>query len=397
MTEQQLYELLKKYTRGDCTADEKASIETWYLKEAKTQPGESRDFDPLKAKQEIWSRIESNTGIPVEKGGLYTFRRWYIAASVVLFLASACLFFYLKPPAVHIAETEKRDINPGSDKAVLTLANGSKIILNNATTGKIAREGSVVITKSPDGQLIYTVAATESQNGDYRSVHDSLAYNTITTPRGGQYQVVLPDGSHLWLNAESSVKFPAIFRKDERRVAVTGEVYFEVEKRLKAGRMANIPFIVSSGNQEIYVLGTHFNLNAYPEEKTIKTTLLEGSVKVRQPATGKEEILHPGEQALSGHDKLTVQQADTDLAVAWKAGYFSFSESNLEQIMRGISRWYNVEVIYASDDLKRELFSGTVSRFASVSQVLRKMELTGSVSFKIEGKKIYVSKAELKH
>lgn len=268
----------------------------------------------------------------------------------------------------------KNEVLPGGNKALLTLANGDKIILDNAKNGVVATQAGINIRKTAEGRIIYDAAKPDERAS-------ALSYNMITTPRGGQYQITLPDGSKVWLNAASSLKFPASFSGKERVVEVTGEAYFEVEKVTSASG-ERVPFKVISANQMVEVLGTHFNINAYADEVTINTTLLEGSVKIWQRATQQAKYLKPGQQARVGKD-IQVTNVDVRGAVAWKNGYFNFSQENIESIMRKISRWYNVDITYRGN-ITRENFIGSISKFEQVSQVLDMLQLTGSVHFKIE-------------
>jgi transmembrane sensor len=270
------------------------------------------------------------------------------------------------------------EISPGGNRATLTLSNGSTINLDHAKNGVLISQTGLNIRKSSAGRIIYEKCGFVH--------HPTIEYNVITTPRGGQYQVVLPDGSQVWLNAASSLKFPTSFSNTERVVELTGEAYFEIAKvmspSIRGFAESHIPFKVISGKQTLEVLGTHFNINAYPDEKTINTTLLEGSVKILKKYTGDSVTLKPGQQAKSGID-LQVTNVNTKDAIAWKNGYFIFSHENIESIMRKISRWYDVDIEY-KENITKEGFVGKVSRFENVSQVLNILQLTGSVRFKIE-------------
>jgi len=201
---------------------------------------------------------------------------------------------------------------------------------------------------------------------------------------GGEYQVVLADGTKVWLNALSSIRFPTSFKGSERKVEITGEAYFEVAKN------ARMPFRVIGGSQTVEVLGTHFNINAYPDESAVATTLLEGSVKVAMH-DGQAKVLKPGEQALifKENNSFRVKEVDAEDAVAWKNGYFQFNDDDLKTIMNQLSRWYNVEIVYQQANLDQK-FGGTISRSKNLSQVLRILELTGNVRFRVEGRRITV-------
>jgi transmembrane sensor len=310
-------------------------------------------------------------------------------AATVLIALSAGLYFYINTTtgqgvANHKNKNYKNDIAPGSNKAYLTLADGSRLTLNDQANGKIAEQAGISITKTKDGQLIYTIQ-NQPSSPEAKQL-SKVVFNSISTPRGGQYQINLPDGTKVWLNASSSLKYPAMFSGRERGVELTGEAYFEVAEN------KSMPFQVKSYGQTVEVLGTHFNINAYADEHTIKTTLLTGSVKV---TTGRShKIISPGQQTqvafASADKKITVvNDIDIEETIAWKDGYFKFNE-DLESIMRKISKWYDVEVVYQIDKSEPLLFGGKISRSKHVSAVLKIMESTGNIKFKIEGRRIIV-------
>jgi len=327
--------------------------------------------------------------------------RWSIsaAAAIIIFIGVGLYYFPEERISNSIVnQTAKSEIVPGGNKAVLTLANGKKISLTDADNGMLAEQAGIRITKTADGQLIYTVSAL-SPSGEMPKAEGG--FNTIETPRGGQYQIILPDGTKVWLNAASSLKYPASFASlKERRVELKGEAYFEVVKAAglspSGGGRGRIPFIVNTDKQEVEVLGTHFNVNAYTDEAAVKTALLEGSVKVYVPGTPSPleragVRLKPGQQSALTTNGIKVENIDTELAVAWKNNQFIFESDDIQYIMRMIARWYNVEVEYVGA-IPKNKFGGAVSRFENVSEVLKSLESTGRVKFKIEGRRILVSK-----
>ncbi|MHC1779408.1 MAG: FecR family protein [Bacteroidales bacterium] len=278
----------------------------------------------------------------------------------------------------------KNDIRPGGNKAILTLADGSKVVLDDAKEGKLGDQGKVTITKLDSGRVAYNL------NSQLNSGSGNTLYNTISTPKGGKFSVTLPDGTTVWMNASSTLKFPTSFEGKERRVVLTGEAYFEV-----AANPEN-PFIVIAGNSRVKVCGTHFNIMAYPEEKLSSTTLLEGCVEVtprKKPETGEESPsirLIPGQQAqIYENSSLFVAEVDTQEAIAWKNGYFVFKNEPIANIMQKISRWYDVNVVFetVNDSI---LYTANISQAKNISEVLRKLELTETIKFKIEGKTITV-------
>ena len=303
---------------------------------------------------------------------------WRLVASLILFLAGGAYMVFdrkhdTKPKVVRFTEIQS-PIVPGKDQALLTTADGKVITLDSVHSGTLTVQGNTRIKKQ-GGLLIYNVSDPEKQGLP-------IVYNTLSTPKGGQYQVVLPDGSKVWLNSASSLHFPTAFTRNLRIVELTGEAYFEVAKNNKK------PFLVKVRDMEVKVLGTHFNINAYSDEKVIKTSLLEGRVKITKgKATG---LLKPGEQALLNNteDKMKIFNTNMDKVVAWKNGLFQFDGADIATIMREIGRWYNVEIVYA-DKVPVRQFEGKISRNADLSDVLRILELS-NVKFTLVGNKIIV-------
>jgi transmembrane sensor len=308
------------------------------------------------------------------------------SVAAVFFLCVFALIYFLSSPndeqklvvkAKPVLNNHK--VLPGGNRAMLTLADGSSIILGSAPNGVLAKQANIDIRKATAGNIVYDAANTLKPGAQ-------VLYNTITTPRGGQYKVTLSDGTKVWLNAASSLKFPAAFLAAERTVELTGEAYFEVAKLtgplvagLPGGR---VPFKVITARQTVEVLGTHFNINAYADEASVNTTLLEGSVKVIRAETNSAQLLKPGQQARL-RDNIRVLNVDASDFIAWTNGYFTFSHENIGSIMRQVSRWYDINIQYEGD-VTQEVFVGTISKFKDVEQVLHMLQLTGSVHFKIE-------------
>lgn len=318
-------------------------------------------------------------------GRLFTFPRiirWSAAALLALALAGGGLILLAKRKAVApvIAGMPPAGaIVPGSNQAILTLANGQQIVLNNARNGVLSQQGNVQVIKLDSGQLAYNGS---SPTGALAGKTGDLLYNTITTPRGGQYQIVLPDETKVWLNAESSLRFPTSFTGKERNVELTGEGYFEVAPD------KDKPFLVTAGQTATCVLGTHFNIMAYGDENAVKTTLLQGSVKMEQG--NLYSLLQPGQQGTFDvlNATLTTKAVNTRAAIAWKDGFYYFDRTPVQSVMRQIARWYNVEIVYQGNIPKDEIV-GKIPRTAYVSDVLHIMELIG-IRFKIEDRKIIV-------
>lgn len=287
-------------------------------------------------------------------------RRWAVAAVLIgLIACGTYIFFNARKQASPIAVTRVTDLPPGSNKAVLTLANGQQVILDNTNKGAIASQGSAQVIKLDSGLLAYNKTGKGTEE---------VLYNLITTPRGGQYQLILPDGSHVWLNAASSLRYPTAFVGKQRQVELSGEAYFEVIKN------ARQPFLVKTSHVNITVLGTHFNIMAYGEESLIQTTLAEGSVQVSN--VSGSVLISPGQQASfnkSGNQHFTVAQANLEEVLAWKNGQILLSNVNVPAIMRQISRWYDVDISY-SGGIPDKSFSGMIDRNVPLSDVLKVLD-----------------------
>jgi ferric-dicitrate binding protein FerR (iron transport regulator) len=304
------------------------------------------------------------------------------AAAILIILGTGMYLLTNKEHGKHattaITNTPAQaDIPPGDEKAVLTLADGKKIVLDHAANGNLARQGNTEVLKLSDGQIVYNLNGEPDQN---------LIWNTVTTPAGGQYQVTLPDGTKVWLNAESSITYPTAFISSTRPVKISGEVYFEVT------RDKSKPFIVDvDGKSKVEVLGTSFNINSYGNEEAIKTTLIEGVVEVSEEK--QSVILKPGQQAQisainSKKDIVVLSNADLEQALAWKDGLFNFSDADLRAVMRQLERWYDIDVSYEGA-VTTTKFSGKIYRNVHLSEVLRAMQRMG-VNFRWQGKILVV-------
>ncbi|MGN6399325.1 MAG: FecR family protein [Flavisolibacter sp.] len=332
----------------------------------------------------LLQRIENSNKSNLKTGPMY--KIWRAAAVVLLVLAAGGYFLVYRNQKNAIVKTEPKqaplqnDMAPGGNKAILTLADGSRVVLDTATNGTLAQQGSARVIKV-NGQLAY------NREGDVAT--SDVSYNTISTPRGGQYQVILDDGTKVWLNAESSLRFPTVFAGGERKVELSGEGYFEV------AHDAAMPFVVKRAGTEVTVLGTHFNIMAYEDEPTLKVSLLQGSVKVSKD--GKTQMLKPGQQALiDGRSSkiFLAEEVDMDHVVSWKNGLFDFDNDPLPVVMRQLSRWYNAEVNY-DGVIPEGHYTGAIRRQANLSEVLKMLELAGGVQFSIQGKGIVVRKKDV--
>lgn len=379
--------LIEKYLADSATEEEKSIVNKWYQSyqdesvEIVSSEINSKEQTELRIKERLLATIsetENRKGIN---------KWWMRSAAAVVLIGLVVLFFITtgnKKQSTIVAEVpvkQTEEIVPGGNKAMLTLADGSTIILDSAANGLLSQQGGIKVQKLDNGLLAYTI------NGKLVTENDQAFYNTITTPRGGQYQVTLSDGTQVWLNAASSIHFPVVFAGTERKVEITGEAYFEVAKN------AAMPFKVITGSSEVEVLGTHFNINSYTDESSVKTTLLEGLVKVSVTGNNQSpKFLKAGQQTvLNKEGRISIlNNADLEEAVAWKNGRFQFNSADLKSILRQISRWYDVDVEYRGNvDIH---FTGQLPRNDNVTKVFDKLALTGEVHFKTEGKKIIVSR-----
>lgn len=313
---------------------------------------------------------------PVRKR--FSLRRVLAMASAILLFITIGIYTWNVSHKKQIAENQVRSdkISPGGNRATLTLANGSEIILETAKKGILVNRPNITVDKTADGQLVYD--ASGKQGGVANGGQPE--YNTISTPKGGQYQVVLPDGSRVWLNSASSLRFPLAFTGKERAVMLSGEAYFEVAKN-KAQ-----PFRVSVNHSTVEVLGTHFDIMGYKDEESTNTTLLEGAVKII--SGNQQKLIVPGEQARV-NEGIRVAKVNAAQVIEWKNGNFSFAHENIGSIMRKVARWYNVDVEYQGT-ITQEGFVGTVPRSGNITDVLNTLELTGLVHFKIVERRVIV-------
>ncbi|TSJ38895.1 DUF4974 domain-containing protein [Mucilaginibacter corticis] len=377
-------EMLVRYREGTASTEEIRLLESFYDLFDENEDLVTSDEDEMfnefrqRVKQQVDVRIDQNLAQPKP----FIYRRLLVrlsAAAALLLLIGSGIWFFHKPTDQSALDLQaKNRIAPGSNRAILQLANGSRIDLSSANKGVIAQQAGVAIHKNAQGILVYTINAGNTTNNSGNPTGE----NSIITPRGGQYQVILPDGTQVLLNAASSLTYPVVFSGGERLVKLSGEAYFEVAKD-KAH-----PFKVSSGTQTVTVLGTHFNINAYSDETSTKTTLLEGSVEVT--SGNNETRIIPGQQALLASDgQLSKKTVDPDKEVAWKNGLFSFDGDDVKTIMRQIARWYNVDISY-SGALPDEKFYGEITRSSKLADVLRIMEIN-NVHFDIDGRHLTVT------
>lgn len=356
-------ELLEKYKHGTITPEEQLLVEDWFMKYGIEEEILLNETHISQVKAEMWEVVDAKTN---KVKAVKLWPRIAVAASLALAVFGAGLFYISKqdgnrsnPPAYAY------DVAPGRNTATLTMGNGKVIQLNDTKTGVVVQAAELAYN---DGTRIVTDAVP----GDKQI--------TASTPRGGTYQLLLSDGSKVWLNAASTLRFPPSFsRLVNRVVELSGEAYFEIAKD------ASHPFIVKTNQQTVKVLGTHFNVTAYGDEPVEKTVLLEGSVNINE-----KQMLSPGQQSqVDAYGNIKVGMADLEGAVAWKNGYFLFKDVPLENIMRQLSRWYDLEIIYKGQ-LTDETFNGLINRNSNLSRILNILK-KGGVHFDLQGKKLIVT------
>ncbi len=378
--------LLRKYRANRCTSEEMEELFAYFdgdlnvaeIKEAIEQQLNERGTLTAELRNEtneIFHRIKRRVYSPTRSNGIRAYR-WWAAAAMLLCcsLAGYHLIHSGFSPVTDAREQTPMPIVAGGNRATLTLANGETILLTNSANGQLAQEGNVAIQKIQEGQLVYTSAGDSNE---------ATGTNQLTTPNGGIYDVVLSDGSHVWLNAASTLNYPTAFTGDERWVELSGEAYFEIAPDAK-------PFKVISQGQTIQVLGTAFNVEAYADGSAIQTTLLQGAVKLSY--RHRETSLKPGEMVVNDlKGELQVKPADGDKVLAWKNGLFVFNNESIADIMRKAARWYDVEVVYEGKIADKKLW-GTVSRYQTINELLDNIALAGGIRYRIEGRRVILMK-----
>ncbi|KIA95388.1 hypothetical protein OC25_05965 [Pedobacter kyungheensis] len=386
MEKEQFLILIDKYINGEATDGEKLLVEAYYARLRGEWDVDTAEIKNEKAIREtLFKQISAE--IKTSNDTLVKIRPakrqliwWYSAAALLLIVFSIAIILYkaktaIGPRAIDYAAL----ISPGGNKAILTLANGKKIILDSISNGAIAEQNGIQIKKKSNGTLEYIQLTASPSDNQIQNIS-----NTIQTPRGGQYKIILEDGTIVWLNAASSLRYPLHFNGSERRVELSGEGYFEV------AHLKTKPFIVVTSKQEVEVLGTHFNINAYSDEDEVKTTLLEGSVKVKAfRDKTQSKYLKPGEQSVLNNSNWQVKQVDAATQVDWKNGRFIFKDEELKSVMRKLSRWYDIEVGYTGP-VENLNFSGRISRSKTLKDVLRILMRTNDVNFKVNERRVTV-------
>jgi len=372
MNKNELFYLIDKINKGRATIDELAEYDAYLT--GLTTAGEEWDNEALGAEDLAREELRDIINRQIVAQPARHIRLWprIAAAATILLVCSVGGYFFLhqKQSAPVQNSTVQNDIVPGGNKAILTLAGGQKIVLSSLKNGEVARQGNMLITKTAAGQLSY-----RAENGE--AIDPQTLYNTITTPVAGQHKVTLADGTEVMLDASSSITFPVAFNGKTRKVSITGQAWFKVKHN------AGQPFEVGANGQLIRDIGTEFNVNAYADEPTVKTTLIEGRVAVNN------KLMKPGEQAAGTGGAITIEQVDIEPVVAWQKGSFLFRNQDLKVTLRQLARWYNLEIVY--DDPPQNLhLGGNLPRATNLSVVLNAIEQTGEIKFRLDGHRLHV-------
>lgn len=372
--------ILSRYRKGACTAEELELLLHWF-DEAGADVTRQFSEEEIRALQQAFRdkfRLQQRRSLPRRR------RAWIAAsaAAVLLLVGISLIFFPSSDTAFWFASSsDVEDIVPGGHKAILTLGDGKQIVLDNEDTGPVASDGTLLVKQVEAGLLVYDFADDISES-------DQVVYNTIQTPPGGTYRVMLPDGTIVWLNNLTTLRYPVHVRDQPRIVELLeGEAFFQVSHQQTDGLAQS--FSVRTGDEVVEVLGTEFNISAYPGEPR-RTTLIKGSIQIGQLGSATKFAMHPGQQAVFSNGVPEIRNIDSEAVYAWKEGYFLFDDETLENIMKKVARWYDVEIQYAADVDRQGKFWGSVSKFENVKILLEKLELTGAVRFEIKGRRVSV-------
>ena len=378
--------IIKRYIKGKASKQEEEQLLSFYEYIA----SQENEWDELehgnKKNQEssLWKKIDAriaNDGHNIAESPTRSLSRIMIIAAAVAIAVMGVMFLMVYQSREKIESTDRLTIRPGRDKAILHLANGQTVYLDSMDARNISFATGGMIPMTAEGALDYTnINQTNLKN----------EVNTISVPRGGKFKITLSDGTSVWLNASSSLTYPVQFSGGDRKVKLTGEAYFEVAKQTKKGeKKKRVPFIVETAKQRVEVLGTVFNIKAYADEEDIKTTLIEGSVKISAESTYGPKILKPGQQGILNNGNIAIKEVNISHAIAWKQGDFTFDAMPLEEIMRQIARWYDVEVVYEGK-IDQTRLGGSISRSKNIQEVLDVLKLTG-IHFNLKGRRIMIT------
>lgn len=376
--EENIEQLIIRYCDGGCTKEERIVVEQFLLEQAMLRP-----LLKKKSQTRIDRRIRANirevTGVNLKAGTIrqiwWAYHRVVVAAASILLVCSVSILIFRNNTLPAVAITSKTTIKAGGNKALLTLANGEQLDLSAQVNMRRISQPGASLNVSSNGNVIYLPHGRDVE---------PYSFNSVETPKGGQWQLVLSDGTKVWLNAASKISYPTVFRNKERIVELKGEAYFEVK------RDVNKPFIVNSGSQRLQVLGTHFNISAYLEDKTIKSTLLSGSVKVMDTISHQYQYLTPGTQSVISNGNIRIKNVEASDAIDWQRGLFVFDSEQLGSVTRKLARWYGCKIIFENPADEQIRIGGSISRFSSIEKILEKVSVVGHVRFEIQENEVKV-------
>ncbi|WP_293915552.1 MULTISPECIES: FecR family protein [unclassified Sphingobacterium] len=378
---QRLQYLAEKWLNGTISAAEKQEFDEWYFsfEDHIVTDHTAEELDNIAAG--LYKDIQSRSGmtVPPRISKIYPFKRMLYWAASVLILIGAGAILYIRQDNVPLQHTKTAVIIPGSERGNLQLGDGNAYDLEQLDTGIFLKRSGVEIVKTRKGEINYTVRSVEALNPD------EIVDNTVSTPNGGQYKIQLSDGTRIWLNAASVIRFPIAFVGDKRMVELQGEAYFEVSKDPVK------PFIVKTGKEEVRVLGTHFNVNSYEGDPVSRVSLLEGKVEVLAKRGLYKTHLLPGQQTVNTSNSINVESFNTEESIAWKNGEFIFNNERLDQVMLKVGRWYDADII-VDPEIAKILIWGSISKSEQIDKVLKLIQLTNeNIKYRIEGRRIYMS------
>lgn len=379
MKKKDIKQILEQSQNGDDDKQNSRIAKLWLFQLNNKNKATLPESQLNSSKAEVWHRLEAR--LASRPSANIKLWRQLIAAAAAIILITSGIYLFNNNSSLrdHNTDLVANDVDPGKVGATLTLANGKRITLSKAINGELADESGVSVSKSSNGQLVYMNKKGAELPGGLSAI------NTLSTAKGETYQVKLPDGTIVWLNAASSLTYAVnLLDHGQRKVSLKGEAYFEVKKD------KSHPFVVRTDDQEVQVLGTHFNVNAYADEPASSTTLLEGSIKLVYRGTNR--VLKPGQLAQAFGGEIKVSAANVEAITDWKREEFFLDKMDFRMAMRKIARWYNLEVVYSGSVPDNLEAGGWIPRNSKLSDVLKAIEATGQVQFKIDGKKLYVSK-----
>ena len=374
-----IHELILSYLREDISEEEMSRLRVWLDENERHQRllEELRDKDVLQREigeyvsfdtSRRWGQLKEAMEEPVRKGRSLL-KVWGAVAAVVVAFVGGLLYWQMTgSPQPEVKQVAIARIEQGGMRAVLITETGQQVVLQGLKDTCLNITGTETLNIREDGSLKYSLSALSSMS----------EWHTLRIPKGGEYKIVLDDGTEIWLNSASELKYPAHFVGNERRVQLTGEAYFQVARNEAA------PFIVETRDMDVKVLGTSFNVSVYEDEESCHATLVEGRVEVNDKVNGEKVVLTPGKQALLRGGEMTVREVNTKLYTLWRLDRFTFASEDMEGVIRKLSRWYNVDFFFANSSMKQKRFTGSLPKYADISQVLKMIEMTTDIKFEIK-------------